>query len=162
MNVRAARPARVLAAAACSVALVVPLSAPAEAAPWSSTKASKAYGKAAEKATNKHRVAKGLKKLKGDSCLAKWAAKHAKRLAREGSGIWHQDINKVLRDCDLSMVGENVAAGYPSGKAVVNQGWMNSPGHRANILTARYTRSEVVARRSADGTWYAVQLFGRR
>ena len=32
-----------------------------------------------------------------------------------------------------SMAAENIAAGYPSPEAVV-EGWMNSEGHRANIL----------------------------
>lgn len=34
---------------------------------------------------------------------------------------------------------ENIAAGYSSPEAVV-QGWMNSPGHRANILGAKFTK----------------------
>ena len=35
--------------------------------------------------------------------------------------------------------GENIARGYPTPQAVVN-GWMNSSGHRANILNASYTQ----------------------
>lgn len=34
--------------------------------------------------------------------------------------------------------GENIAMGYPTPEAVVN-GWMNSSGHRANILNASFT-----------------------
>ena len=34
--------------------------------------------------------------------------------------------------------GENIAKGYSTPQAVVN-GWMNSSGHRANILNTRYT-----------------------
>lgn len=34
--------------------------------------------------------------------------------------------------------GENIAAGYPSVSAV-HKGWMNSSGHRANILSSSYT-----------------------
>lgn len=34
--------------------------------------------------------------------------------------------------------GENIAKGYQSPEAVV-RGWMNSPGHRANILNSSYT-----------------------
>lgn len=34
--------------------------------------------------------------------------------------------------------GENIAKGYTTPQAVVN-GWMNSSGHRANILNANYT-----------------------
>jgi uncharacterized protein YkwD len=37
-----------------------------------------------------------------------------------------------------SYVGENIAAGYSSPEGVV-QGWMKSPGHKANILGADYT-----------------------
>ncbi|HOJ48322.1 MAG TPA: CAP domain-containing protein [Bacillota bacterium] len=35
--------------------------------------------------------------------------------------------------------GENIAKGYTTAQAVVN-GWMNSPGHRANILNASFTQ----------------------
>lgn len=35
------------------------------------------------------------------------------------------------------MVGENIAKGYSTPQSVVN-GWMNSSGHRANILNASY------------------------
>lgn len=35
--------------------------------------------------------------------------------------------------------GENIAKGYATPQAVVN-GWMNSSGHRANILNASYTQ----------------------
>ncbi len=35
-------------------------------------------------------------------------------------------------------LAENIAAGYPSPEAVV-EGWMNSPGHRANILNCDLT-----------------------
>ena len=35
-------------------------------------------------------------------------------------------------------VGENIAAGYASPEAVMS-GWMNSSGHRANILNCNFT-----------------------
>ena len=35
--------------------------------------------------------------------------------------------------------GENIAMGYSTPQAVVD-GWMNSSGHRANILNASYTQ----------------------
>ena len=37
-----------------------------------------------------------------------------------------------------STIGENVAANWPSGAAVM-AAWMNSPGHRANILSPTFT-----------------------
>ena len=36
-----------------------------------------------------------------------------------------------------SLIGENIAAGYPTPKAVMDA-WMKSPGHKANILNCRY------------------------
>ena len=55
--------------------------------------------------------------------------------------------------------GENVAYGYSSGQAVVN-GWMNSSGHRGNILNSGYRLLGVGAVQSSDGRWYAAQVFG--
>lgn len=48
---------------------------------------------------------------------------------------------QMIRAFGLSYrtAGENIAKGYPSPQAVVN-GWMNSSGHRANILNASYTQ----------------------
>ncbi|NWG35915.1 MAG: hypothetical protein HXY42_15910, partial [Chloroflexi bacterium] len=37
-----------------------------------------------------------------------------------------------------SYLGENIAAGYPTPESVMD-GWMNSPGHKANILNTNYT-----------------------
>ena len=49
--------------------------------------------------------------------------------------------------------GENVAAGYGSASSVVD-GWMNSSGHRANILNGAFTQIGVAVAYSADGTAY--------
>lgn len=57
--------------------------------------------------------------------------------------------------------GENVAAGYASAQAVMN-GWMNSPGHRANILNGSFTEIGVSVRADSNGTLYFTQNFGHR
>ena len=59
-------------------------------------------------------------------------------------------------------VGENVAYGSPTGTSVVDDGWMNSEGHRANILNPDYTLEAIGARKGPDGRWYVAQVFGRR
>ena len=51
--------------------------------------------------------------------------------------------------------GENIAKGYASPQAVV-KGWMNSSGHRANILNASYTQIGVGY---VSGGNYWTQLF---
>lgn len=47
---------------------------------------------------------------------------------------------QMIRSFGISFrsAGENIAKGYSTPRAVVN-GWMNSSGHRANILNAGYT-----------------------
>jgi uncharacterized protein YkwD len=55
-------------------------------------------------------------------------------------------------------VGENIAYGYPDAEAVM-EGWMNSEGHRANILNCGYDAIGIGAY-DRDGTIYWVQMFG--
>jgi uncharacterized protein YkwD len=58
-------------------------------------------------------------------------------------------------------VGENIAAGYPSPEAVVN-GWMASPGHRANILNPDYRELGVGLASGGKYGAYWTQEFGAR
>ena len=58
-------------------------------------------------------------------------------------------------------LAENVAAGYPSAESVV-QGWMNSRGHRENILDRGVVETGIGVMRSRDGALYFCQVFGRR
>ena len=56
--------------------------------------------------------------------------------------------------------GENIAAGTPSPQSVMEQ-WMNSPGHRANILSADFEELGVGYYFDDEGQYrhYWVQLF---
>lgn len=56
--------------------------------------------------------------------------------------------------------GENIASGYGSVSSVMN-GWMNSPGHRANILSSNYAKLGVGYCKDSDGNSYWVQMFIR-
>ena len=61
-------------------------------------------------------------------------------------------------------MGENLALGLYAGDAGVVNAWMNSPGHRANILNTHYTQIGVAVREGmfhGSETWIAVQVFGR-
>jgi uncharacterized protein YkwD len=59
-----------------------------------------------------------------------------------------------------SAISENVAAQWPSADAVM-VGWMNSPEHRANILSPDFTYFGGGVGWSANGTTYWTQDFGR-
>jgi uncharacterized protein YkwD len=119
------------------------------------------YAAAAVKTTNQARDTAGLRALKVDDCLHRFAVEQAKAMAAAGE-IYHQDLGAIMSACHLVTAGENVAYGYPTGRSVVNQGWMRSAGHRANILSTAFRRVAVAARRDDRGTWYAAQVFGAR
>lgn len=62
------------------------------------------------------------------------------------------------------VIGENLAMGLFDGDQGVVDAWMNSPGHRANILNDSYTDIGVSVEYgtyNGEKTWMAVQHFGR-
>lgn len=58
----------------------------------------------------------------------------------------------------FSAAAENIAYGQRTPQEVVTA-WMNSPGHRANILSASCTQTGVGAAKKANGTIYWTQMF---
>lgn len=117
------------------------------------------YANVAVKATNQHRADHDLRRLRQSDCLQRFATRWAKRMAR-GVGLQHQSLRPIMRRCDLTMAGENIAVGYPSGRAVV-RAWMRSKSHRANILRPRFRIIAIGAFRDGDGRWWSSQVFGR-
>lgn len=103
--------------------------------------------------TNAERAKYNLVPLRRSDCLAASAQAWSQRMQREGR-IYHGDMRALLRTCRLSTVGENVAYGYRTPEATVRV-WMNSPGHRANILNPRFTQLGV-----GWSNGYATQQFG--
>ena len=53
---------------------------------------------------------------------------------------------------------ENIAQGYATVEDAVS-GWMNSPGHRANILNGSYQRTGIAAYQDESGHAYWCQQF---
>ena len=97
--------------------------------------------------TNHNRMRHGLAPLQIDGHLMSSARQHAIWMAR----------NRVMRHTNAN-VAENIAAGQHSSNQAVSD-WMNSPGHRANILNGSYRRIGVAAYRGADGQVYWCQQF---
>ncbi|NCA67069.1 MAG: SafA/ExsA family spore coat assembly protein [Clostridia bacterium] len=58
----------------------------------------------------------------------------------------------------FSSAAENIAYGQRSAAEVMNS-WMNSPGHRANILSRNITEIGVGVAKKANGTMYFTQMF---
>lgn len=97
--------------------------------------------------TNEQRARYGLAPLKVDRWLVESARRHT---------AWMTNARNLQHT--NQPVGENIAMGQNSSAEVV-QDWMNSSGHRANILNSSYTRIGVAAYRAPDGTTYWCQQF---
>jgi len=88
---------------------------------------------------NAERASEGLAPLQIDDRLSAAAQKHAQDMAANDfhshTGSNGSRFNERIADEGYSggALAENIAAGYSSPAAVV-AGWMNSAGHRANIL----------------------------
>ena len=100
--------------------------------------------------TNAERKRRGLPELEVDVALVKSARKHCAWMTR------HRSLQHARQ-----AVAENIAMGQRSSKDVV-RAWMNSSGHRANILNRAHGRIGVAAYQTASGTIFWCQQFKRR
>lgn len=87
--------------------------------------------------TNEERAQYGLKPLTWNEKSAPAADVRAKEAAKVFSHTRPDGSAWYTADPD-TLYGENLARGYKTGDAVVDA-WMQSPGHRANILNPEYT-----------------------
>ncbi|MGW2289860.1 CAP domain-containing protein [Streptomyces phaeochromogenes] len=115
--------------------------------------------------TNAERARAGLRPLAVDPLLTNAAQAHsADMVARafyshtspDGSEPWHR---AAAAGSTRRTIGENIACGQRSAAEVV-QGWMDSPGHRANILKPAFTHIGVGFAGGGSAGTYWTQLFG--
>jgi uncharacterized protein YkwD len=115
--------------------------------------------------TNKERKACGLCELTPNPQLFEAARTHTLNMASQ---------NKLQHTLDGKSAGERVrAVGYRSGGTGENiawnqrsatdvvRCWMNSAGHRANILNAGYTEIGIGIAYNSKGELYWTQVFGK-
>jgi len=94
--------------------------------------------------TNEHRIANGLNPLQWDDVLATASREHSEDMFYSNN-MSHTGSDGSTPGQRIDRMGiawrrwaENVAAGQQTPAEVV-EGWMNSPGHRANILNPNLT-----------------------
>ena len=120
--------------------------------------AKEVYSKAFEvlDLVNKERKKAGLSALKMDSSLLDTA------MLRGFENVLYWSHTRPSGSSCFSandlMMGENIAFGSSTAEGVMDM-WMNSEGHRANILTARFT-SIGIGCVYYEGMYYWVQCFG--
>ena len=120
--------------------------------------------------TNDERRTRGLPELAANAKLAAAARVKADDLfARQyfehvsPTGAGPADLAREA-GYEYIEIGENLALGNFSDDADLVRAWMESPGHRANILNKEYEEIGVaVGKGTFEGetTWMAVQVFGR-
>ncbi|MCY0932295.1 CAP domain-containing protein [Streptomyces sp. H27-H1] len=112
---------------------------------------------------NLERAAAGCPVLQADQDLTEAAQGHSdsmaatKNFAHTGTDGSQPQDRVEAAGYEWSRSGENIAMGQPDAAAVVDA-WMNSPGHRANILNCEFTEIGVGVN-SNGGPWWT-QSFG--
>jgi uncharacterized protein YkwD len=148
------RPAIVVLAVLSGLLLAAPTAAAEQACPSSYATPANATKREIVRATlcelNRERAHFGLRRLTIDKRLAKAARRHARDMARRnyfshdtlGGGSFVDRIRAAgyLRGARSWTVGENLAWGShgQSRPRTIMRLWMNSPGHRANILNPSF------------------------
>ena len=115
---------------------------------------------------NAHRSASGLASLARCGALERAAQAHSEDQAATSTMTHTGSDGSNLRTrverngyAGWRGIAENVAAGQPD-IATVMDSWMNSPGHRANLLNGSYTHVGVGRASDGNGANYWTQAFG--
>ena len=118
--------------------------------------------------TNQKRTQWDRRFVRGNACLDRMAESWARHLAQTNT-LTHRRMGTILSQCDRSYVSENLAK-YPvsSGLTAAEvarrtvQAWMESAGHRRNLLSYKPRVIGVGVARGANGNnWFIVQNFAR-
>lgn len=118
-------------------------------------------------AVNDERVAESLPGLVMNETLREVARAHSQDMIdRNFFDHVNPDGDHVgdrLADAGVTyaMAGENIAwnQGFADPVAVSVEGWMNSPGHRANILRSEFTHTGIGIAVTSDDAYYFTQVF---
>ena len=116
------------------------------------------------KMVNKVRIEKNLPVLKENKKLNILADKKAKIMAKENNlshtAGGYNSFSDLIKEANIEYlaVGENIARNWKTPDDVM-KAWLNSSGHRANILNKKFTQIGVGKAINSKGDVYWVQLF---
>ncbi|WP_186329349.1 cell wall-binding repeat-containing protein [Agrococcus jejuensis] len=109
---------------------------------------------------NQQRAAAGVPALGAHGGLMSMAQSWSGQMAAQQSMVHSTTFCNETFAMGFRRCAENIArTGSPSASGVMNA-WMNSAGHRANILNANLTHIGVGLVQGSDGRWYWTQNFG--
>ena len=150
---------------AATALMLSPVAVPqAQAAAWEGTSAAalEEYAQRLVANVNQRRANHGLPALRPATCIDDFSAIWADWLDANNA-FQHADMGRLMNRCGLVYASENLAAwkGSHAPRDIVKL-WMNSDGHRRNILSAKARRVGVtVVHDRSRGTFIAVMQLGR-
>jgi uncharacterized protein YkwD len=104
---------------------------------------------------NHARASHGLKPLRQNAGLTRYARTHARQMAARGY-LFHTPNFRAI--CCWSAIGENV--GYNRTVTRMHRAFMHSPGHRANILNPAF-RQAGIGIVKINGNLWVTEVFRR-
>ena len=122
------------------------------------------YEKEVVRLVNIERANRGLRTLEYDWQLSRVARYKSEDMQKNNyfshtSPTYGSPFNMMKSfGITYKTAGENIAKGYKNPSAVVD-GWMNSPGHRANILNSSFTHIGVGY--TSSGNYWTQMFVGR-
>jgi uncharacterized protein YkwD len=134
-----------------------PSAAPSQEPSEEPAEETEAYADAVVAATNEARRAEGLDELQPSDCATDVAEARAQDLVGAGE-LSHAPLDPVLEECGpASRAAENLSRATSSPEAVV-EAWLDSPGHRNNLLDPALTHLGVGCA-DDDGALLCAQIF---
>lgn len=111
---------------------------------------------------NAHRANAALPALTSHPGLGSLAQSWSEQMAAARSMVHNPNFGATSRSYGFRGWGENIARTGSTDAGRVMELWMNSPGHRANILNPAFTDIGIGVAQGSDGGWYWTQNFGIR
>ena len=124
-------------------------------------------GKKCLELTNIFRAKNKLPPLKWDDSIWRISYTHSKNMGEKKVPFGHKGFNQRIKQFPFyySLACENVfmCHGYSQYSIAQNgvDGWINSPGHRKNLLS-NTTHCAIATYRTSSGAFYLTQMFARK
>ena len=134
---------------------------------FSSSKCKDDIGKKCLELTNQFRAKNKLPPLKWDDSIWKISLTHSKNMGDGKVPFGHKGFNERIKQFPFhfSLACENVfmCQGYSEYSIAENavNGWINSPGHRKNLLS-NTNFCAIATYRTSSGAYYLTQMFARK
>lgn len=118
------------------------------------------YEKRVQRAINAHRAKKDLAPVKANSCADTLAERWGKHLATNME-FYHQPLDPFFDNCEARYAGETLAKGTITPRQLVRL-WMDSPSHKAILMSRHPNRVGIGAHLDSNGTWVVAAGFIKR